>query len=496
MPPPVTEHDDIQALVKTGYGGLTEARYLLVTIRDRDGARAWLADMRPTSVGDLKERRSAAFQIAVTAAGLRALGVDEAAVRGFSAEFVSGLSGDEARSRRLGDVGDSAPARWAWGGAREPHLLIMLFAEDGGLDALRRQVETPTFAGAFEVLELTTSDMHGREPFGFLDGLSQPVMDWDGERKPGGAADFDYTNLVAAGEFLLGYANEYGRLTERPLIEPAADPGGRLPAAVDDPERRDLGRNGSYLVFRQLDQDVRGFWRFVRSHAPPDKVVALAETMVGRKMDGEPILSPHRKPIPGVGPNSDDLRRNGFTYDLDRHGLVCPIGAHIRRANPRTGDMPGGNQGLIKRLVGMLGLLGGDPRADVIATTRFHRIMRRGREYGSFLEPALAGEPGAPDPQSGLNFICLNANIGRQFEFIQSAWLTSAKFGGLSGEADPLLGSRAPHPPGQPTDAMTVPQADGPCRHIDGLPRFVSVRGGAYFFLPGLRALRWMAGAR
>ena len=494
MPQPVTELDDIQGLLKTGYGDLTDGVYLLLRIRDRAAAKAWLADMRPTSVADLAQRQGSAMQIAVTAAGLRALGLDEGAIDAFSLEFTSGLAGDASRSRRLGDVGGSAPGAWAWGGAWEPHILVMLFAKPGGLGGARRAVETAMFAPAFEVRELATSDMAGREPFGFRDGLSQPVLDWAGGRQPGALADLDYTNLIAAGEFLLGYVNEYGLYTERPLLDPAGDPHGRLPPAQDDPGRRDLGRNGSYLVFRQLDQDVRSFWRFITAHAQAGQVTGLAQAMVGRGVDGEPILPLTHKAIPGVGPKPDDLAQNGFTFDLDADGLTCPIGAHIRRANPRTGDMPGGNKGLIRWLIGMLGLVGFDPRADIIASARFHRVMRRGREYGAVLTPEAAALPDAPDPASGLNFICLNANIARQFEFIQSAWLTSAKFGGLTGESDPLLGSREPHPPGERTDGMTAPQAAGPCRRLESLPRFITVRGGAYFFLPGLRALRFLAG--
>ncbi len=89
--------------------------------------------------------------------------------------------------------------------------------------------------------------------------------------------------------------------------------------------------------------------------------------------------------------------------------------------------------------------------------------------------------------------MALNANLSRQFEFVQGAWLASPKFGGMTAEQDPLLGSRQPLETGQPTDAFRQPQADGPCRQLDGLPRFVTVKGGAYFFMPGLRALRWIA---
>ncbi|MBA3811594.1 MAG: peroxidase [Caulobacteraceae bacterium] len=494
MPPPVTELDDIQALLKGGFGDLTEAVFLLLTITDPDGARAWLAGARVTSVADMREHLTSAMQVAVTAAGLAALGLDAAALAGFSAEFVTGMSGDEARARRLGDVGANAPAGWDWGGARgDPHLLVMLYAAPGDLGALRDKVETADFRSAFTVLALPTIDMKGREPFGFVDGVSQSVLDWAGARTPGTAADCDYGNLIAAGEFLLGYPNEYGRLTRRPLLEPAHDPGNILPAAADDPTRRDLGRNGSYLVLRQLSQDVRGFWRWVRSQEPRGSADALAEAMVGRGLSGEALIATGGRALRGVGPKADDLRLNGFTYDGDPRGLACPFGGHVRRANPRTGDMPGGVGNWLTRQLRRLGLDRQDPRADVVAASRFHRILRRGREYGRFIEPAQAADPAADDPAGGLHFICLAANIARQFEFIQGAWLMSAKFGGLTGEQDPLLGNRLPFPPGVATDGFSIPQAAGAARKVAPLPQFVTVRGDAYFFLPGLRALRFIA---
>ena len=134
-----------------------------------------------------------------------------------------------------------------------------------------------------------------------------------------------------------------------------------------------------------------------------------------------------------------------------------------------------------------------------IASARFHRVLRRGREYGTKLDPdaALAPAP-ANEAERGIHFLCLNANIARQFEFVQGAWIASATFAALSGEQDPLLGNRAPFPappvanPGQPTDSFTRPAAPPHCRHASGLPQFVHVRGGAYFFLPGLTALKWI----
>jgi deferrochelatase/peroxidase EfeB len=370
----------------------------------------------------------------------------------------------------------------------------MLYAEPGGLAAWRRKALGPSFDSAFDVLEeLGSTDMKGREPFGFVDGVSQPRMDWTGGRGAGASNELEYGNVIAAGEVLLGYRNEYGLYTDRPLLAPSEDPKGVLPPADDDPGVRDLGRNGAYLVFRQLDQDVRAFWRFLGTQFGPEEALAHAELMVGRKMTGEALVPASGQAIAGVGPDPEDVRRNGFTFADDPDGLTCPLGAHVRRANPRTADMPGGDQGVLTQLVRMLGLVNDPPRADVIASTRFHRILRRGREYGQAIDPGVAMRPDAPDPGSGLYFICLNANIARQFEFLQNSWINSAKFAGLDAEQDPLLGSRRPQPPGVATDGFTFPSRAGPCRRITGLPRFVSVRGGAYFFMPGIRALRYLA---
>jgi Dyp-type peroxidase family len=467
MAMPVNELDDIQALVRSGFGSLAGACFLLLRVTDADAARAWLAAVRPTSIADLAAGHvTEVVQIALSEPGLRALGLDDEAFAGFSPEFRQGMAGDRGRSLRLGDVGANAPEHWRWGAPdKEPHALVLLYAEPDRIAALRASTEASAAKG-FEVLTtLETGGKLGREPFGFADGISQPSVDWEGKRRPGHAADQDFTNILAAGDILLGYSDEYGLVADRPI-------------AASDPTRQDIGRNGSYLVLRSMAQDVAGFWSWARQQAGPDGAEALAEAMVGRKIDGRPLEGLPRIDIPGI----EDSERNGFTYDRDRDGHVCPFGGHIRRANPRTGDLPGGRRGPIATLLGTLGFLG-TARDDAIASTRFHRILRRGRSYG------------APDDEQGLHFICLNASLARQFEFVQGAWLANAKFGGLSDEADPIVGSREPFPPGHATDGFTRPRADGPCARFTGLPRFVTVVGGAYFFLPGLKALRFIARA-
>ena len=146
---------------------------------------------------------------------------------------------------------------------------------------------------------------------------------------------------------------------------------------------------------------------------------------------------------------------------------------------------------------GVAGIRGKGFRDDLMSSVRFHRILRRGREYGPRLSPETGSRQGPPDdPERGLHFICLNANISRQFEFVQNAWMMNGRFSGLTGESDPLIGNREAGPTGCPVTGPSRPDAGDLRRRIAGMPQFVSVRGGAYFFLPGLRALRYRGGWR
>src|SRR5262249_55006475 len=147
----------------------------------------------------------------------------------------------------------------------------------------------------------------------------------------------------------------------------------------------------------------------------------------------------------------------------------------------------------VAKLAAALGLGRRAFRGDLMSSVRFHRILRRGREYGPGLTPAAARLPAPPnDPERGLHFVCLNANISRQFEFLQNAWVMSTKFSGLTGESDPLLGNRGAIAGCPATDDFTAPEDGSLGRRVGGLPQFITVRGGAYFFMPSLRALRFM----
>jgi Dyp-type peroxidase family len=453
---------DVQGLFARGFGNLRAAAFLLLGIEDAEGARRWLGRVNAEITSAQARPGNRALNIAFTSHGLERLGLDRDALRQFSNEFVTGMTTPH-RTRILGDLDENAPARWEWGGPGGPSIdaVLLLYALDDGVLAPLEVEQTRALAdgGIGLVRRLGTADLDGFEPFGFRDGISQPFVERLSKTGPP-------ENTIRAGEFLLGYTNEYGLYTDRPLLDPAADSAGVLPRDAAGSGRADLGRNGSYLVFRQLRQDVAAFWRFVDAATrKPDGSsdrsarLRLAAKMVGRWPSGAPLT---------LVPVADDpalAQANDFAYhEVDRRGTRCPIGSHIRRSNPRDSL---------------------DPRpgsADSFAINRRHRLLRRGREYGPPLpiDEALAGDD---DADRGLHFICLNANIARQFEFVHHTWLNNPKFDGLYDDADPLFAA----------GAFTVP-TEGVRERVTDVPRFVSTKGGAYFFLPGLAALRYLAG--
>jgi Dyp-type peroxidase family len=231
---------------------------------------------------------------------------------------------------------------------------------------------------------------------------------------------------VAAGEFVLGYEDEGGVVPEAPA---------------------GIGFNGSYMVVRKLEQDVEGFWDFLRGQAEGDAASMdwLAAKIVGRWRDGTPLV---RSP---EGPDGDGAARdalNDFTYGADPEGFRCPIGAHIRRTNPR------------------------DSLDSEWRFTNRHRIIRRGMPY----------TPDGDGRKPGLIFVCFQASIERQFEFVQSQWMGDGNAFSLGSDPDFIAGPSA--------GKMTIQGA--PPRFVP-MQRFVTTRGGGYFFVPGMSALRHIA---
>jgi Dyp-type peroxidase family len=472
-----TDLDDIQGLVVRGYKDLNAACYVLLKIMDGAKAKKWCESVIPQITRASTRLEDTALNIAWTRQGLAAIRFNSQITDRFSDEFRSGMITGHKR-RILGDVGESAPENWAWAGpADEPvHVLLLMYAR--GTDKLIEFYSS--FASGFapnglkEIRRLTSdSPLGGKEHFGFKDGIAQPYVaqfDRSGTRKQ------EYP--VALGEILLGYQNAYGRYTQRPLLDSAQDPQSLLPHDMEGSQKRDLGKNGTYLVFRQLEQDVVGFWSFMKQqsrNADAAHAVYLASKMVGRWPSGAPLVKAHAADDPHMKQQDD------FMYHhQDAQGLKCPLGAHIRRTNPRDSlePEPGGKKS--------------------IEFSNRHRILRRGRPYGQPFTPSVdphdfmrnleqkdAGE-------RGLHFICLNANIGRQFEFVQHTWSNNPNFNGLYEDPDPITGNRNGR--SAAANAFTIQQE--PVRErICNLPQFIRVRGGAYFFLPGICALKYIATA-
>jgi Dyp-type peroxidase family len=468
------ELDDMQGLIARGYPDLAAARYVLLQIGDGGRARKWLGSIAGQVTPAPARPADVAMNLALSADGFRKLGLPAESMKLFSNEFTAGMTTPH-RRRLLGDTGPNAPETWLWGGPRTPSVdvLLLVFARDDATLDERYTRLAATFAdgGVAEVQRLDAIvDLNGKEHFGFADGISQPTIAGLSSR-----TDIP-SNTIQPGEFILGYLNEYGRYTDRPLLEPGLDPGHLLPLDAAGSGKADLARNGSYLVFRQLAQDVRGFWRFVdqttrqtTGSSDEDSRTWLAARMVGRWPSGAPVT---------LSPDADDPQlatANDFAYQYgDEFGLNCPIGAHVRRSHPRDSLDP-------------------EPGTEAsVALDRRHRLLRRGREYGPPVDDALSEAP-PDDPDRGLYFICLAGNISRQFELVQGTWANNSTFGGLYDESDPLIGNHVAPRDGQPAgNHFSIPAEPVRQRYAD-LPQFVTVKGGAYFFLPGLRALNYLS---
>ncbi len=432
--PIACEWRDVQGTVVSGYRRLLYARYLVLTIADATLARVWLASLLPVVTVAEGRHSNIAINIAFAHDGVaRLLGLEATGLQNFGVPFVEGMTAHAHRRLILGDVGVNDPSSWAWGGPgnRPAHVLLMLFAtREAELDHLATTL-LASGSGLEVAARIDTYRPTDKEPFGFADGLSQPIL--EGTRSA--AENPDSLHAIRLGEILCGYPDNAG------VIEPA-------PAVEGCPE---FGINGTYLVARQLAQDVDGFWKFMAAAAAPLGIgkEALAEKVVGRAMSGDP-LRPDRPPH-----RCADTNEFGFR-DEDPRGEGCPIGSHVRRGNPRD----------------MLG----DTAADSWRTVNRHRLIRRGRPY------VVNGKA------AGLVFVGLNADIERQFEFVQQNWINDTGFGELRHERDPLVGWRA-----GADDTFTIPGT--PLRRrVPNMQSFVTTTGGAYFFLPGMRALAHMAG--
>jgi len=461
------ERADVQGLLLFAYKQHPRSRFYLLGF-DGGQPREWLRRVL-TDVSSGEEEKAGQYRLnlAFSARGLLALGLDEDDLGTFQREFVQGMAHPE-RSLVLGDRYSDDPADWHWGGPKHPvDAVLMLYARNDE-ELLERALEVEKLFEKFGIAQRSEDvalPEDGREHFGFADGVAQPFIRGSGrKRQPGDVK-------IATGELVLGYPNAYGMITSVPSAKRRR--GTREhPSASAGSERVSFGYNGSYLVLRKLRQDVSAFWQYCWDSALAEQAPSVAERakliaarFVGRWPNGVPLVeSPDAESPPAAGLNDFNYR------ERDPDGLKCPFGAHIRRANPRD-------------------MFGDDAKAG-LHDANLHRIVRRGRAYG----PKLAGSMPLKDDgvERGLCFVALNANLRRQFEFIQQTWLNSCKFAGLSAERDPLVGKQAFDFDDQPVPRIFSVQGRPVRQRYEGLPKLVRVRGGEYLFMPGMRALNFL----
>ena len=442
--------DNVVSPILMRYG-----RHVFVKFNDGGKAREWLRRMY-NRVNARPQERGTRFtvNIAFTYEGLKALGLSQRSLDSFPEAFRVGARG---RANGVGDVGPHAPEHWQGGlGGPDIHAMLLVRTDtDPGREEAMRIIRFEMEAnGGVEIrfVQDTMALAHENgigsegEHFGFADPISQPPI--EGAREPGHPGDGVLEpdgkwRALKPGEFLLGYEDELG------------------PDGAQTPEPLELRLNGTYLVFRKLYQDVAAFRRYLATAAKAlygadDEYhrELVAAKLMGRWRSGCPLdLSPD-KDDPEIA--ADPQRRNNFTYAGDDEGLRCPLGSHLRRTNPRATTLK---------------------RATAV---RRRRLLRRGVEYGPHLPDGVTEDDGV---DRGIINIFIQADIERQFEFVQHEWMMGGEFIGLDpNEQDPINGI------GGEGSQMLVPGAKQP--FLFDLPTFVKVKGGEYLFVPGLRALQ------
>ena len=410
----------------------------LLRIDDPRAGCRFLANVLPslrTAANPMGPQANAWLSIALSYRGFQALGVEQDSLDSFAPEFREGMA---RRAARLHDIGESAPERWEEPfGSGDVHVALTAMAPDQdrlGVLMKREDDALADITGVVRIYREECRSSNGREAFGFRDNISQPAV--EGTDIPGS----DPTeHPISAGEFILGYPNESGVL--HPMPSPAV-----------------LGMNGTYLVIRKLQQRVAAFNQYVRANASdPDDEELVAAKIMGRWRSGAPLVLTPDRDDPDLG--ADPLRNNdfGYTAEDDDRGFKCPFGSHVRRMNPRDGK--------------------------IFGNPRNHRLIRREASYGPPFPEGAIDDDGV---DRGMIFACVNASLRRQFEFVQEEWVNSGIFIGQRGERDPLVGANGGD------GVFTIPERPVR-RRLRDLPSFVVTRGGEYFFMPGLTALRWLA---
>lgn len=454
---------DIQGMLTRGYSHHNYSAYLMLKVGDELKGKQWIKEILPQiSTGDHHIKQDRTLHLAFGPNGLLAIGMHPENVNNFPNTFLEGQVAPH-RSRSLGDTGDNAPENWRWGAKNEIEVLLILHARtEEDLQLFLKEQRTAASNFDFTVQYETTGFLRSdnKEPFGFHDGISQPVIKGSGKKGP----EIDF---VETGEFILGYKNEHGHYPSSPEIMKDQGDLSLLKPSPRHDQKKDLGINGSFMVFREMQQHVDRFWNSMEKKTLNEdgsvneaEKVKLAAKCVGRWPSGASLVM-YPDADPGGEHDEDDF---GYA-ETDPDGLKCPFGSHLRRNNPRDTMRSYGPKQSLK-------------------ISRRHRIVRRGRTY------EIKDEQGNLQ-ETGTHFICFNTNIELQFEFIQYLWANNNQASHLTNDPDILIGVMDEENPNQAERQFTI-QAKPVNKFIGDWETFVNIKGGAYFFFPSISAINYL----
>lgn len=529
---------DIQGNVIRAYGrfGFPVARYVFLNIKNDGIGRDFVGEITKkvtTSVEWGKkdngkiEKPDWTVNIAFTYQGMKELGIPRSSLVGFSPEFVSGM---KERKDILGDDGVSSPEYWdpIWQGNRETrdkdvHIFIALNAQYGKdlnfleqsykwlLSVVQQHKDGVVILGGHRGDDGALMDYQdakiildekgmptANEHFGYRDGISDPVFEgvpYDADLINGRGKQMEDGSWapLATGEFLLGHIDE---AKEYP---PAPDP-------------ILLSRNGTYMVYRKLHENVGTFESYLEEHGKKfaGGKELLAAKFVGRWRDnGAPLVkakdaeekakfdAEYNSAVKNweVAKEENNLAEekkyemeidkllSDFTYDDDMSGAKCPFSSHIRRINPRASlemisdPKKTGTLKISKNAFDTPGAL-----------SNRRRLLRRGLPYGQVKDRT------SDKGNHGIIIMMVNADINRQFEFVQQQWINYGNDFRAGSDKEIILGNHSANEKFPSKAVLQVdPNSDDAPYILSKIPRFVETRGGDYFFIPSMSALRMIA---
>jgi len=437
---PTLDLREIQATVLRQRPAPYFGTHLLFRVDDAESGRKFLRRLTPhvDSAASWWNADDAWLSMGISHAGLKALGAPEDSLQSFPEAFQAGMA---ARAPQLGDTGVNDPKNWDVTYSRgDIHIGVSAFSDSKEewrriLGVARQQFEG--FSGVSVVAMQDFGAQPGDlNPLGYKDGIDQPAIEGSGvDPLPGQGRP------IKAGEFILGYPGESG-----------------VPLPMPQPDI--LGRNGTYVGFRKYQSRVGAFNRFLHANGSTEEEREwLAAKLVGRWRSGAPLTLAPRIDNRALG--ADPQRNNDFNYANDQHGRQVPFGSHIRRMNPR------------------------DTALARLTDVNLHRIIRRGTTYGAPYDPNALSEEADEIPR-GAYFLFISAKAMATIEFLQQEWINDGNFIGAGSERDPIIGLQ------QDGATFTIPK-EPVRRRVHGIETFNVLRGGEYFFMPSLSALRWLS---